>query len=267
MDLRESPSGCSSSTTLNGSDVTDATITLPPPDHHKDDDDCSSIATTILDPESCIIAAMPPLRRLSAAIFEIPPRVKQSLKAYGLLVDPQGLVTFAPNSHSHPRNWTVLRKSYDSFLIIFLEFFATLVSNAGTATAEAAREELGLSKVAAIACFVTVYMVGQAVGGLIFPPVSESFGAKQIYTATTAGFGLMCLLMAVVPALPMIIVGRFVGGMLSAMPAVVACGSLENMWDAKARIWVIHLWICGAVLGLTLAPAVAPAICLSSYGW
>lgn len=37
----------------------------------------------------------------------------------------------------------------------------------------------------AIFCFVTVYLLGQALGGLVFPPIAECFGGRIIYMLST----------------------------------------------------------------------------------
>ena len=73
--------------------------------------------------------------------------------------------------------------------------------------------------------------------------------------------------MAAWPHLPLIIICRFGSGMLGAMPAVVAAGSIENMWNVRARIWLIHIWIATAVLGLALGPPIATYVSTSSIGW
>ncbi|TKA72980.1 hypothetical protein B0A55_05301 [Friedmanniomyces simplex] len=199
--------------------------------------------------------------------IDIPRRVSDALDARGFNVSSEGLVTWQAGSRSHPRNWSLLRKSYDSGLICFLEFWMTLISNTGSATSEAAQDELGISRELGVFCFVTVYLLGQALGGLVLPPMAESFGGRTIYVVTTLLFGVCCLVIALVPTLPAIVVGRAISGALSAMPAVVAAGSLENMFDAKGRIYLIHIWISGAVLGLALAPPVATYISASSLRW
>lgn len=120
----------------------------------------------------------------------------------------------------------------------------------------------------AIFCFTTVYLFGQAIGGLVLGPVAESFGHRTIYVASTAAFAAACLLIALAhDHLAIIIVGRFVSGLTSAIPATVAAGSIENMWDEKARITLVHTWISGAVLGLGCGPSVATYLSTSSLGW
>ncbi|KAK0789817.1 hypothetical protein LTR91_013261 [Friedmanniomyces endolithicus] len=224
---------------------------------------CGSTATLCESPNSSSTSSTTSLKQH----IDIPRRVSDALDARGFNVSSEGLVTFQDSSRSHPRNWSLLRKSYDAGLICFLEFWMTLVSNTGSATSEAARDELGISREMGVFCFVTVYMLGQALGGLVLPPMAESFGGRTIYVVTTLLFGVCCLIIALVPTLPAIVACRALSGVLSAMPAVVAAGSLENMFDARGRIYLIHLWISGAVLGLALAPPFATYISASSLRW
>jgi MFS family permease len=67
--------------------------------------------------------------------------------------------------------------------------------------------------------------------------------------------------------LPVVIVARFISGFLSAMPTVAAASSIENMWDSRARIWVVHLWISGAIIGISVAPALTTLVRESHLKW
>ncbi|KAK3723561.1 hypothetical protein LTR37_001813 [Vermiconidia calcicola] len=201
------------------------------------------------------------------ASVAVPREVSDALEAKGLRVDNEGVVRWAPDSITHPRQWPLRRKVYDSAIIWFLEFFVTLVSNTGSSIAPVAANELAISTEVAIFCFTTVYLVGQAIGGLILCPIAESFGGRTIYLTSTAGFAITSILIAAWPILPVVIGGRFVTGLLSAMPAVVAAGSIENMWDMTSRTFVIHIWIAGAVVGLSLGPPIATFVSTSALGW
>ena len=197
----------------------------------------------------------------------IPQRVSDALEKKGLEVDDQGVVRFAQDSTAHPRQWSVLHKSYDSAIIVFLEFFMTLVSNTGSSIAPEAAEDFSISRETALFYFTTLYLIGQAIGGLVFPPIAESFGGRTIYLTSTFGFAVFCLVTAYWPQIRIVIVCRFMTGLLSAMPAVVAAGSIENMWNMKSRTFLIHIWIGGAVVGLALGPPVATFISTSVLGW
>lgn len=207
----------------------------------------------------------PPSSLLPRAL--VPRRVAEKLQARGFEVTDEGIVRWAKDSLTHPRHWSLLRKCYDSAIIIFLEFFMTLVSNTGSSIASFAADDLGVSREMALFCFTTIYLVAQAIGGLVFPPIAESFGGRTIYVTSTFGFAVFCVLMAAYPTLYVVAVCRFMTGLLSAMPCVVATGSIENMWDMTSRTFLIHIWICGAVIGLALGPPLATYISTSSLGW
>lgn len=55
----------------------------------------------------------------------------EELAKHGLQRGDNGLITWQPDSKDHPRNWSTLRKCFDTTLIIFLEFFVTVVSTTG----------------------------------------------------------------------------------------------------------------------------------------
>jgi hypothetical protein len=63
-----------------------------------------------------------------------------------------------------------------------------------------------------------------------------------------------------------IVVGRIVSGLASAIPTVVLGGSIEDMWNFRARIWVIDLWVLAGVFGIGTAPSYATIIA-SYLGW
>ncbi|RMX80835.1 hypothetical protein D0869_07258 [Hortaea werneckii] len=197
----------------------------------------------------------------------IPSEVSITLSEKGFVVDRYGSVSFKQDSVSHPRRWPLYRKVFDSALICFLEYFMTMMSNTGATVSHHASAHFHISPTVAILCTVTVYLLGQAVGGLVFPPIAESFGHRTIYVSSTFGFAVLCLIVGaghehLIP----VIAGRLLSGFLSAIPATVACGSIENMWDERARIFTVHAWIASAVLGLASGPPIATYIS-TSLGW
>ena len=169
-------------------------------------------------------------------LVDTPDYVKKSLALQGLGVEDASVVHWQQLTKHHPKQRPVARKCYDSALIIFLEFFTTMISNTGSSVADHAQDGLQLSRETALVCFTTVYRLGQTLGGLLSPPICESFGERNIYVGSSFAYAAFCVLIAASPHLPGIITGRFISGMMSAMPGVVAAGSIENMWDCQA--WV-----------------------------
>ena len=192
--------------------------------------------------------------------------LQEELLRHGLELDQQKNVHWQSNNSDHPRNWSTTRKSYDIGLIIFLDFFTTAISNAGTPASKSAGIEFGIEGTLAIFVFVSVYLIGQALGGLFFPPISESFGRKKLYVVSTVLYAITCFVVAAIPSIAAVVTGRFVSGVLSAIPTIVVAGSIEDLFASDARIWMIFMWAMVANLGLVVGPIFATYISLS-IGW
>ncbi|KAM0717336.1 hypothetical protein Q7P37_007188 [Cladosporium fusiforme] len=197
----------------------------------------------------------------------IPDQILRRLSDEYLIAKDDGIVDFAYASPDHPRQWQLPRKFYDTSLICILECMTTIVSNAGSSINEEVAAHTGVSRTVAIFILATLYLLGQALGGLAFPPITEVFGSRVIYVSSTAVYAALCLMTGLAPSLATIIVGRFFTEMLSAMPTCVATGSLENMWDSRARIWAIAIWAAAGIFGMALGPLYAVGINESSLGW
>ncbi|KAL5333296.1 major facilitator superfamily domain-containing protein [Aspergillus crustosus] len=159
----------------------------------------------------------------------------------------------AANQH-HPRNWSMGRKMYDTGIIIFLDLFTTAISTAGSSAADHAYEELGISRVLALFIFVSLYLIGQAIGGAVFPATSEAFGRKKLYVVSSACYSVFCLVAGVVPSTAGVVVGRLLSGFMSAIPTIVVAGSIEDMFNSEARIWLVFTWALVTNTGLCLGP-------------
>lgn len=197
----------------------------------------------------------------------IPTTVLQALSDDYLTVNRDGLVDFAYASPSHPRQWSLYRKLYDTTIICLLEFVTTVISNAGSNIAEQVSEDFGIPRELAIFCTATLYLLGQAIGGLIFPPVTEVFGSRLLYAGSTGLYTALCLMTGLAPSLATVITGRLFCGMLSAMPTCVATGSVENIWDSRARIWGVASWAASGVFAMAIGPLYAVYVSDSQLGW
>ncbi|TVY82572.1 putative transporter, partial [Lachnellula suecica] len=162
---------------------------------------------------------------------------------------------------NHPRNWSLWTKTFNLTVIISLETFTyaklskrTLISATGAEAAEAGGPEYGVGSVVAIFCYTSIYLYGQAIGGLIFSPISESFGRKPLYISSMFLYSGFCIMIGTTPNISGVIIGRFFSGLLSAIPTIVVAGSIEDMFTAEKRVWTIFAWGVAANIGLALGP-------------
>ncbi|KAF7596220.1 hypothetical protein BBP40_002752 [Aspergillus hancockii] len=191
----------------------------------------------------------------------------QSLLQHGLQLTPDGrFIRWSSTNPSHPRNWSFTRKTYDLTIINLVDLFTTATSTAGTVAAKAAHDEYGLDETLAIFLFVSVSLLGQLVGSLLFAPYSETFGRRKLYIVSGILFAVGCIVIASVRSLAATVIGRCATGFLSSIPANVLAGSIEDMYKSRPRMWWLCIWSVASNLGLVLGPIIA-AYLTASLGW
>ncbi|OJD36400.1 mfs multidrug transporter [Diplodia corticola] len=227
-----------------------------------------------------------PLDEVELAIFESKmasysdhdvvstPDLDDLLEKHGLEVGADQHLCWSADSRYHPRNWHSNRKLYDAGLIIMLEMLIsscvdsrltidengrTLMSTVGSAVSDEARLEYGYEKTLGYFAFTSAFLLGEGIGGIFLPPISESFGRKLVYVAAPLLCSVFCVLVAAVPpqmngSVACLIFARFAAGMVSSVPATVAPGSLEDMFDEKQRIWTVAAWTTASNVGVLFGP-------------
>ncbi|KAL2795561.1 major facilitator superfamily domain-containing protein [Aspergillus keveii] len=191
------------------------------------------------------------------------------LARHGLELEPStGYICWRKDSKDHPRNWPVLRKTFDTSLVVFLEFYTTVISTTGASAAEHALADYSTSKMTLLVAFSLMYQLGQAIGGLIIPPSSDLFGRRTPYLVSCAVFSVSCLIVGVVPHISAVFIGRFFSGLASAVPSVVVSGTVEDQFNTERRVWIVLLWNAAATAGLAFGPVYASCITsVASWRW
>lgn len=80
---------------------------------------------------------------------------------------------------------------------------------------------------------------------------------------------MFCIFSAIVAAVPSSIAvyfGRFFQGIAAAIPATVAFGNFNDMYDSDSRIWVVYLYTLAGMIGLVLGP-IYSAYITEILGW
>ncbi|KAI2792833.1 hypothetical protein POX_b02876 [Penicillium oxalicum] len=154
----------------------------------------------------------------------------------------------------HPRNWPRLRKTYDTVVICLLDLFITASSTAGAAAATQAKDEFHLNQTMSTFCFVTLFLLGQSIGTIILPPWSEAFGRKKTYLFSAGLSCICCLIIGLAHSVTAAIIMRLLAGLLSAVPGTILGGSIEDMFNSQARIWVVFSWTVASNIGLIIGP-------------
>lgn len=86
-------------------------------------------------------------------------------------------------------------------------------------------------------------------------------------------YWILGAVIAAVPSVIAVCIGRFVTGFASAIPTTVAFGSFEGLYDREALIWVVYIFKFHTYLPYFLELALSPpafstkAVVLTSWSW
>ncbi|KAF2718168.1 putative MFS multidrug transporter [Polychaeton citri CBS 116435] len=180
------------------------------------------------------------------AASSIDNELHEYLREQSLAMDREGFIRWCNDNPRHPRNWTYQAKAYNTIVILLLEFMTSAVGTAGTSAAQEMQDDFNIDLTLSLVCLTSTYLIGQGVGGIFFPPYSEVFGRKTLYILSTFVFAVFSVITASVHSLPAIIIGRLLSGLASATPTIVVAGSIEDLFNMQARVWMIFVW---AVVG------------------
>ncbi|QIW96717.1 hypothetical protein AMS68_002235 [Peltaster fructicola] len=188
------------------------------------------------------------------------------LKRSNLMINEAGFVRWSNDNPRHPRNWTLRAKMYNTVIILLLEFITSAVGTAGTSAAQEMQKDFDIDLIVSLACLTSSYMIGQGIGGIFFPPYSEVFGRKTLYIASTLVYAIFSVIAAVVHSLPAIVIARFLSGLASAIPTIVVAGSIEDVFNTKARVWMIFVWATVGNVAVCVGPIYGSFV-TQNLGW
>lgn len=104
----------------------------------------------------------------------------------------------------------------------------TLISTSGANASTAAMETYGFEETFGYFAFISMYLLAQAVGGIIVSPFSESFGRRTLYIYAVVVFCIFNIVIAASDSFVAVFFGRFITGFVASIPATVAFGSIED---------------------------------------
>jgi multidrug resistance protein len=127
-------------------------------------------------------------------------------------------------------------------------------------------QEFGSSDATLGILAVSIYVLGYAFGPLILAPISEMYGRLVLYHSTTIFFMLMNVACARSTNMPMLVVFRFLAGLIGSCPLTLGPGSIADCFKQEERGFVIAIWTLPILLGPAVGP-VAGGYITEYLGW
>ena len=160
----------------------------------------------------------------------------------------------------NPRSWHSHRK----WLIVALVGYAELLTHTGTAmfapclpqVAQRFHAEHTIMPTLAL----TVYVLGYAVGPLVFAPMSEVFGRADIYKWTSILYLVWCVACAVAPNMNALIAFRFFSGVCGAAPISIGATVVADLFAIERKGFAMSWYAMGPIVGNLVGPPVGGVI-------
>ncbi|KAG8808115.1 hypothetical protein FRC17_004124 [Serendipita sp. 399] len=171
-------------------------------------------------------------------------------RGQGTKEDPY-IVEWDTDDDEDPYNWPKSRKWLLTYQLAFGAFCATFGSSSYSGAVNRARKELHMTTAVAILP-ISIYVLGFALGPLIFAPLSEVYGR------------IPC---ALAPNPTVLILFRFLAGTFGSSPLANAGGAIADIWNASERGVATTLYSSGPWFGPIIGPLVGGFLIETPPGW
>ena len=114
----------------------------------------------------------------------------------------------------------------------------------------------------------SLYLIGYAVGPLLFGPMSEYLGRRPVLIASYTGYTLFTMACALAPTYPALLIFRLLCGLNAATPNAVLGGLFSDIYDnPKQRGTAMAIFMFVAPVGPELSPMISGFIATVSWQW
>ncbi|KAJ5993946.1 hypothetical protein N7451_009670 [Penicillium sp. IBT 35674x] len=178
--------------------------------------------------------------------------------------DPYAVV-WIPNDPRNPMNFRSIKKWAITVLVSFVTLAVALVSSAYSGGMSQIVETFGVEEEIAI-LGVSLFVLGFAIGPLIWAPLSEIFGRRHIFTISFAFLTAFNAGAAGSKNIETLIILRFLAGCFGSSPFGNGGGTIADMFPAAQRGIAISLFAAAPFLGPTIGPIIGGFLA-SAAGW
>ncbi|KAI4849924.1 MFS general substrate transporter [Aureobasidium sp. EXF-8846] len=177
------------------------------------------------------------------------------------------LVGWHSGEDGNPMNWSSGYKAFITFILGMLALAASLGSSIIAPAETRIAEYTGISGEAAV-LVISLYIVGFAVGPLIWAPASEIWGRKVSMLPAMVGLGLFSIGTAVGKNAQTIIICRFFSGVFGSAPVSNVSAALGDMYAPKPRGQAMTYYAIAVVGGPTLGPVIGSSLTVNlGFRW
>ncbi|PLB52277.1 putative multidrug resistance protein [Aspergillus steynii IBT 23096] len=174
-------------------------------------------------------------------------------------------ITWIPEDPRNPMQFSSTKKWFITMMVAIATLAVALVSSAYTGGVAEIEAEFGIgSEVATLG--VSLFVLGFAVGPLLWAPLSEMFGRQVVFFGTYLALTAFNSGSAGAQNIWTLIILRFFAGSFGASPFTNAGGVIADMFSAKDRGIAMSLFAAAPFLGPVIGPIIGGFLGMNA-GW
>jgi multidrug resistance protein len=171
-----------------------------------------------------------------------------------------------PDDPENPMNWSSLLRWTHIMLVSAVNFLTGLASSMFAPGVPALMKEFHSTNSSLASFVVTIFVLGLAMGPILFAPLSEIYGRLYVQHAGLIGFFIFTIACAVSSNLNMLIGFRLLQGMFGSVPLTNAGAIIADMVRQEVRGFAMAMFTLGVLLGPVVGP-VSGGFLSSAMGW
>ncbi|OQE46397.1 hypothetical protein PENCOP_c001G08100 [Penicillium coprophilum] len=175
-------------------------------------------------------------------------------------------VSWIPNDPRNPMNYSELKKWTLTMLVAVATLAVSLVSSAYTGGLREIIMQFNIGQEVAT-LGVSLFVLGFAIGPLLWAPLSELFGRQVLFIGTYAALTAFNAGVAGAQNSWTIIILRFFAGSFGSSPLTNAGGVIADMFPAQQRGTAMSMFAAAPFLGPIIGPIAGGFIGMSDGGW
>lgn len=185
-------------------------------------------------------------------------------KGAGTEDDPY-LVEYVANDPRNPMEWSQFKKWFIIMTVALATLAVAFVSSAYSGATAEIIEEFGISQEVSI-LGISLFVVGFAVGPLLWAPLSELYGRQYLFFGTYMMLTVFNAACAGANSAASLIVFRFLAGTFGSSPLTNAGGVIADMMPASQRGIAMSIFAAMPFTGPVLGPIVGGFVG-ETVGW
>ncbi|KAF2107523.1 major facilitator superfamily domain-containing protein [Lophiotrema nucula] len=169
------------------------------------------------------------------------------------------------NDPRNARNWSIFRKTYTTLIVSSIGFVSTIATSIYASGHEDVALEFDVSLTLALLP-LSFYALGMGFGPMIASPMSETFGRKVVYLATTPVFALFILGSGFSQSLASLCGCRFFAGLFGAPGVSIASATIADTTPPDKRGVSLAIYYSIPFIGSLLGPMIGNFV-VAAKGW